>query len=102
MFYKYIIASVNNEEVLYLYMSNSYEIAKDFNSSNTTDEDIKKRVTNYINNRGISFKGNKVYLVVDDIIIASLSLNNSKYNPIIKEYLPDYKKIQFSNNKNID
>lgn len=95
MFYRHEILEVNNEKVLYLYITNTYEFAKNLESAIEREENIKSRVQNYIKNRNIDFKGNKIYLVVDGIIVGSLSLSeNTRYQEIIRNYVPDYEKIK--------
>lgn len=84
MFYKHVILNVKGEEVLYLYLSNSYEFGLDLKSK-SNQENVSDRVENYIRNRKIQFQGNKIYLVVDGIIIGTVSRNQDKssYQSII-------------------
>lgn len=85
MFYKHVILNVKGEEVLYLYLSNSYEFGQDLKSKHHNG-DVANRVENYIKNRKIKFHGNKIYLVVDGIIIGTVSRNQdeSHYQSIIE------------------
>ncbi len=96
MFYRHVVLQEQGQEVLYLYLTNTYEFAQDLKSSQLPkNESITNRVENYIKNRGIKFHGNKVYLVVDGIIVGSLDLKEEgKYREIIDEYLPDYEKVR--------
>ena len=89
MFYRYEIKNNGKEDILYLYLTMTYEFSKDLekNDSNST---IAEKAKYFINNNSIDFKGNKVYLVVDGIIIKTLEINkeyvikkiskNSKYS----------------------
>lgn len=75
MFYRYEIKNKNNEDVLYLFLTMSYEFSKELGST-TSNEKLTKRCKNFIKNNSIDFKGNKVYLVIDDIIVKSLDIKN--------------------------
>lgn len=79
MFYKHVVVFDNNQEVLYLYMNNTYEFSNDLESKNSSDS-IYQRIINYINMHGVKFDGSKIYLVVDKRVVASLTLNNAGYN----------------------
>lgn len=95
MFYRHVILKVNGEDVLYLYLTNAYEFAQDLGSKENF-ENISSRVSNYVKNRGISFHGNKVYLVVDGIIVGTVSLTqNSNYQEVIS--MTDLKTVQKEN-----
>lgn len=83
MFYKHIVINDNNNEVLFLYLINTYEFANDLNDKNNK-ENIIKKVTNYINNANIDFNGTKIYLVINDIIISSIELDKNKLNNYIE------------------
>lgn len=73
MFYRHSVLEVDGKEVLYLYLNSTYEFAQDF-YGNDRQRSIYERVTNYIRNRGIQFAGDKVYLVVNGIIVSSLTI----------------------------
>lgn len=96
MFYRHVILNVNGEEVLYLYLTSAYEFSNDLRKSdNEDDQTIPNRILNYIKNRGISFKGNSIYLVVDGIVVGSVTLKDiPKYRQIVKDYIPEYEKIK--------
>ncbi len=79
MFYKHVVVFDNNQEVLYLYMNNAYEFSNDLEIKNSSDN-IYQRIINYINTSGVKFDGNKIYLVVDKRVVASLTLKNSNNN----------------------
>ena len=83
MFYKYEIKNINNEEVLYLYLSLKYEFANEF----IEDSSLKYLTDEYLKMNNINFHGNKIYLVVDGIVIKKLNVANS--TSINKNYLPD-------------
>lgn len=76
MFYQYEIK--NN--VLYLYLSMKYEFSNEISIMN--DEDLGRRCKNFIQNNNIDFKGNKVFLVVDGIVVKTLDI--STINNIVK------------------
>ncbi len=67
MFYRYEIKNNGLEDVLYLYLTMNYEFSRELGNSSTNE--LERRTTNFIQNNGISFSGNKVYLVINDIIV---------------------------------
>ncbi len=73
MFYRYEIKNNGMENILYLYLTMSYEFSKELRS-NADDTELKRRTTNFIKNNGISFDGNKVYLVIDGIVVKAFQL----------------------------
>lgn len=89
MFYRYEIKNNGKEDVLYLYLTMTYEFSKELDMNNDNSS-IMKKTNDFINNNSIDFKGNKVYLVVDGIIIKSFDIskeyvirdipNNLKYS----------------------
>lgn len=76
MFYHYEIVSNKNEEILYLYLTYQYEFAKDFLEN---DQELGRRANNFIQQNKIPFKGEKIFLIVDGIVVKSINL--SKNNP---------------------
>lgn len=89
MFYRYEIKNNGNENILYLYLTMTYEFSKNLeNESN--NKSIMDKTKEFINNNSIDFTGNKVCLVVDGIIIKTYDINkeyvikniskNSKYS----------------------
>ena len=78
MFYHYEIKNNGVEDILYLYLSMKYEIASEISFEN--DEDLGRRTNNFIQTNKINFKGKKVYLVVDGMIVKSLDISKTKTN----------------------
>ena len=76
MFYQYEIR--NN--CLYLYITMKYEFSNELSFND--DYDLGRRCKNFIQTNNINFKGNKVYLVVDGIIVKSLDISNVPNNII--------------------
>lgn len=74
MFYRYEIKNNGTEDILYLYLTMTYEFSKELEENNENSTIVEK-TKNFINNNSIDFKGNKVYLVVDGIIIKTLDIN---------------------------
>lgn len=102
MFYRHVKLNVNGEEVLYLYLTNAYEFDQDLRNRNDNQSktNISNRILNYLKNRAITFNGNKIYLVVDDIIVGSLTLKDiPHYQEIVKDYIPSYQKIKKDDKK---
>jgi len=79
MFYKYEIKNNGTEDILYLYLTMSYEFSKEL-GYNTNDSDMTRRTKNFIENKGINFNGSKVYLVIDDIIVKALDIGKDQPN----------------------
>lgn len=75
MFYRYEIRNNGKEDILYLYLTMSYEFSKEL-THNSSDEDIKRRTLNFIRNNNIKFNGNKVYLVIDGVVVKTMNINN--------------------------
>lgn len=80
MIEKCTIEKINDEEVMFVYLSFDYEFSNNFNSKN-----IKSEINKTIKQQG--FKGKKVLFVVSGIIIGSLLLNNK---PVSNSYDYDY------------
>ena len=76
MFYNYKVLNSQNEEILYLYLNDRYEIANEFDKSNVP---LLDSINNFLKNMNINFSGDKVMLINDDgIIIASINLKKRK------------------------
>lgn len=73
MFYRYEIKKDRDESILYLYLTINYEFSKEF-MSQMDDDDLKRRTTNFIKSNHIPFDGNKVYLVIDGIVVKAFSI----------------------------
>lgn len=74
MFYRYEIKNNGNENILYLYLTMTYEFSKELDN-NDENSTIMEKTKNFINNNSIEFDGKKVFLVVDGIIIKTLEIN---------------------------
>lgn len=84
------------EDVLYLYLDYSFEFSSEFG--------IITKVSEYIKNMKIKFKGTKIVLVVAGIAVATLFYNpkiidNNKY--IVGTMIPGYEIVEQVNTKNI-
>lgn len=87
MFYKYEIKNNGIEDILYLYLTMSYEFSKEL-SSDLKDNELTRRTKNFIKNNGINYAGNKVYLVIDGIVVKSLDVSkNENEIEVLKENL---------------
>lgn len=87
MFYKYEIKNNGHEDILYLYLSLTYEFSREL-ALESSDDELSRRTRNFIRNNNINYKGSKVYLVIDGIVVKSLDISE-KSNPIeiLKESL---------------
>lgn len=77
MFYRYEIKNNGKEEILYLYLTMNYEFSKELTSQGD-DKDITRRTKNFIKNNSIDFKGEKVYLVIDGIVVKTLEIKKEE------------------------
>ena len=75
MFYKYEIRNNGIEDVLYLYLTMNYEFSKEI-GANSSDKEITRRTKNFVKNNNIQYNGNKVYLVIDGIVVKSLDIGS--------------------------
>ena len=73
MFYRYEIVH-DKEPCLYLYLNMKYEFSSEFSFDNV--EDLGRRTKNFIIMNQIPFHGNKVYLVVDGVIVKVLDIKD--------------------------
>ena len=78
MISKYEIRDVLGEEILYLYLSHSYEFSSEF------DQDLALYSNQYIQINQIPFHGNKIYYVVDGVIVKKAEYKHPYY------YDPDH------------
>lgn len=87
MFYKYEIKNNGVEDILYLYLSLTYEFSREL-ALESSDYELSRRTRNFIKNNNINYNGNKVYLVIDGIVVKSLDIStNSNPIEILKESL---------------
>ena len=60
MFYKYEIRNNGTEDILYLYLTMSYEFSKEI-GFNSSDKEITRRTRNFVKNNGIDYNGFNLY-----------------------------------------
>lgn len=87
MFYKHLILKVNNEDVLYLYLTNYQEFSNEFTTA-TKKQDLYSKIKDYIQAKRIHFNGKKVMFVVNGLIIGSLMLATSNFSEINNQEIP--------------
>ena len=80
MFYKYEIKNNGFEDILYLYLSMSFEFSREL-VLNSNDDELCRRTKNFIKNNGINYNGKKVYLVIDGSVVKTLDIVKES-NPI--------------------
>lgn len=76
MFYKYMVVENQGKSVLYLYLNNIEEYSQEFMERETNMLSLLRRIYNYIKNEDITFDGDSVAIVVNDVIITSLPLSD--------------------------
>lgn len=74
MFYKYEIKNNGSEDVLYLYLSLNYEFSREL-VLNSKDNELVRRTKNFVKNNHIDYRGKKVYLVIDGIVVRTLDIS---------------------------
>ena len=77
MFYRYEIRNNGKEDILYLYLDMREEFSKELGRT-ASNEDLSRRTKNFIRNNNINFKGNKVFLIVDGIIVRTLDISDKE------------------------
>ena len=77
MFYRYEIKNIGDEDVLYLFLTMNYEFSKEL-GSNSSDSELRRRTNNFIKNNHIEFNGNKVYLVIDNVIVKAFQISKDQ------------------------
>lgn len=92
MFYKYDIKKFNNEDVLYLYLSMNEEFATD---SINNERDLEECIDAFLTHNGIAYDGNKVFLVVNGIIIKSIDIKNKQIEILDKDDDDGYNNSSF-------
>lgn len=88
MFYRYEIINNGKEDILYLYLNMKYEFSKELIGNDF--KDLSRRTKNFINSNNINFKGSKVFLIVDGIVVKTVDIKNiigNKYP--VNDYSPD-------------
>ena len=96
MFYRYEIKRDNNKEILYLYFDMNYEMANELGEDIDYDkEKIEKEVLDYINDKNIDFKGDKVFLVSKGLVVKTLELKNKDIKIEVLDDKSDYANIKY-------
>ena len=75
MFYRYEIQNNGSEDILYLYLTMKYEFSKEL--SFESHSDLERRAKNFISTNHIPFQGNRVYLIIDGVVVKSLDISNT-------------------------
>ena len=75
MFYRYEIKNNGKENILYLYLNMAYEFSRELVLDVNHDE-ITRRTKNFIKNNNINYDGDKVYLVIDGIVVKTIDINS--------------------------
>lgn len=89
MYYKYEIINNGKEDILYLYLNMKYEFSKELIGNDF--KDLSRRTKNFINTNKINFKGNKVYLIVDNIVVKTVDISTVEGNTMnFNIYSPDH------------
>ncbi len=83
MFYRYEIKNNGKEDILYLYLTMTYEFSNELGKTKHNQLLINK-TKDFIKNNSIDFKGNKVYLVIDGIVVKALEIKNENDIEILK------------------
>ena len=77
MFTNYKIKNINGEEVLYLYVDDAFEFAKEFSEDNQeNNQSLKNQIYEFIKKHKIVFNGIKIFLIANGVIALSLLTSN--------------------------
>lgn len=103
MFYNHKVLTVNNEEILYLYVNSIYEFSSELEKKHK-EKSIVNKIKDYINIMDIKFDGKKVMLVVNGLIIGSLVLITNDFSNLDKDnnYISYKETIDIDTKDNID
>lgn len=105
MIKKHLITKEHDNDIIYLYLDNNYEISSDLYITKDNSSLIN-HVYNYLNNNDISYKKKDIFLVIDNIIVAKLNKkllsNKLKYLELIhygkkaiEDYIDEYPSLKF-------
>ena len=87
MFYKYEIKNNGDEEILYLYLTMAYEFSREL-LLKSNDKELSRRTNNFIKSNNINYHGNKVYLVIDGLVVKTIDIASQNSTiEILKESL---------------
>lgn len=115
MFYRHLILNDDKKEVLLLYIANNYEFSNDFQNINKNNH-IYNKINNYIRNKNILFNGQKVYLVLNGLLVATLNIKKEEpkklslndllkmrytYSETAKEFINTHNMIELIDNGSI-
>lgn len=76
MFYKYMAVDNQGKKVLYLYLNNTEEFSEEFMNRKNHLLSFYRRVYNYIQNEHIPFEGDQICIVMNGVIIDTISLSD--------------------------
>ena len=105
MIYRYEIKSNGTEDILYLYVTMTYEFSKELEDNKT--EKVKSTCKKFMKNNSIDFKGDKIYLVIDGIIVKTININENNMEKEHEKSTEDlsnnnfYINLRYSNNNTV-
>lgn len=78
MFYKYMVVTVDNKDILYLYLNNTEEFSKDLMDQEYWENDLNfyRKINNYLKNNDIHFDGTKISIVINGIVLATIDISD--------------------------
>lgn len=79
MIYRYEIRNNGTEDILYLYLNLNSEFSKEIGNLND-DNNLSNISKNFIANNDIKFKGKKVFLIIDGIVVKALDISKVAIN----------------------
>lgn len=104
MFNKYLVTNSNNNQVLFLYVNDSFEFSND-RFTNLKINNIYDKVKRFINDSNINFNGDRVNFIKNGITLGYIDLsdydfNYNRYIEVIDPYY-DNKLVTFSKSLDI-
>lgn len=85
MFYRYLIANEDGKDVLYLYVNDFEEYAKDDMGTSNPETNIYRKTYQYLDRLNIPFTGKRVNFVTNGIVASHINLDD--YNPDYDEMI---------------
>lgn len=98
MFYRYEIKNNGKEDILYLYLDMKSEFSRELTVSHD-NKDLSRRTNNFIINNNINFNGNKVFLIIDNIVVKTVDISTASRTA---KNNPDFTNKNFLINLKID
>lgn len=99
MFYKYMVVTVDNKDILYLYLNNTEEFSRDLTEQGNWENDLNfyHKISNYLKNNDIHFNGSRISIVINDIVLATIDISDydSDHNRFVERLEENNDSLKF-------